>query len=457
MKQNTRGRYFTFILYPDNEIHMEVFRLIQTEYFQKLYDFTWCGMHHQPDAEAEYKEHLHIALAFKDVWTIAGVKRLLTSVGGCNQVFQLFTKDNHIKARELERAYEKVLDENGNTVMIEKDGKQVPKMQKGKLCRRDKKDDWKTYLPVLKSDGTPVYAPIDYSNTVQGHQERICTFVPEKWYEELDKFKNYVDSTGETLPVGKDKIWRKVDFWAVNHVEVVSNMRAMLIYFMHKDSQSIKNGKPMYSHTDFLGDKKLAHAILTGNNPGSDSDVHVKKLLDMMGTVDTVSDLLAYALSNGDGELVQFISGHAYLIMAMLKDHKTSRFHSAWVSSRHAQKKNCLKVETYEKVDISEKEEEVPAIPAWDADNLVPSGRFVMPEHEPDAIPVPDAPVEDAPAPVAPEEDTPEEKETLENLFKDLISRWDAEREQKVSEWQSDALEAGNYFKDLWRDETDEE
>jgi hypothetical protein len=392
-RKDTRGRNFTFVLYPDNNIHKQIIDLINSDYYKRMYRYTVTGLLHPTADDEHFKAHIHVAMHFRDVWTEPAVKRFLTYLSSANgQCYQLFTKDNRIVDRKLERAYEKVLDESGSPVMeMGKNGKMQPKLKKGKLQRRDKRDEWKTYQPVLRKDGSPVYAPI---NTTA---EKVATFVPEQWYETVLKFQGYVDSDGESKPVTDQMIWRKVDCPAVSHVEKVSNTRSLLIYFMHKDTQSRKSGKPVFSHDDFLWDKEFAHQILIGLDGGSSYHSVLCRILDAMNNAHNINDLLAISMENADGEMTDFIISHSYLIVSMLKEFLVSKYRKAWMKAKVARDLPTDVLDTYDKVDISEKEEQTPYIEPWGS-FLVPTGEYVYPD--PCAV-VPDGSmvVASAPAP----------------------------------------------------------
>lgn len=282
------GKWFTFLLYPENAIHCDILNYLLDEGYQETQGFKVVGMVHDRSiyttgtkAGQHKKTHIHMIMKTDVPHTSNAIAKML---GGSRPVLRLMQRDY---MAEHSTEINNIQDETGEVVFarqfVHSTGKE---------------------FPVLVDDGT------ETKNTVD------LDIPPEVWavLESTQHWDSlpmqfYNDSAYPQYRCAKNQYWKVVQKQDISHVEVVSDPKAYYLYLQHKDIASVRAGKEQYSKSEFFGNPELLsfldspcslrYQIQTLLDFFSTHGVkNGKQALDMLSCDDTSADMLEFYWKN---------------------------------------------------------------------------------------------------------------------------------------------------------------
>lgn len=241
--KNKTGKWFTFLLYPENNIHCDILNYLLDKKYQEIQGFKVIGMMHDRSIYAtgtksgqRKKTHIHMMMKTDAPHTSNAIAKML---GGSRPVLRLYQRD--------------YMAEHGTKIDVLKDGKNVVKDENGfdVFCRQFQSGTGKEF-PVLVDDGTEMKRTIDLDILPEIWEVLEST---QHWDSLPMQFYNNIDYP--QYRCADNQYWKIVQKQDISHVEVVSDPRAYYLYLQHRDIASVRAGKEQYSKSEFFGNAEL--------------------------------------------------------------------------------------------------------------------------------------------------------------------------------------------------------
>lgn len=257
-KTKKRGRYFAFILYPDDEYQMNLLRHLTS--FDRLIPCKVMYIAHSHGLnEMTRKSHYHVLIAFENPLSPDSVQKMLGCVG---TVWRLYTMV------QTEVVYDLHIDHGSPT--------------------RDPKPIYKK-VPVLRSESDPT-SFIDYP------------------YDDRET----VHDVMHRHPIEDDQCYFRTPLFIVKHVELVSDFQAYALYMLHRTYQARLDGKPQYQISDLCGDDDLISRAFPCTDPLADGGVE-SRLFDLCG-IYSQREVIKILMDNGDKEAFEFLRKYSTFV-----------------------------------------------------------------------------------------------------------------------------------------------
>lgn len=121
-------------------------------------------------------------------------------------------------------------------------------------------------------------------------------------------------------------IWRLVPIYNIPHVETVSDKNSLAVYLLHRDPQSLLEGKKtVYEMCDFFGDQDFIKSCFPPlKSPCKESLIDdVQSYIVQTGSL---FDLLRKANADNRTDVVEYVEKHGFLVQQMFKDCRHKAF-----------------------------------------------------------------------------------------------------------------------------------
>lgn len=121
-------------------------------------------------------------------------------------------------------------------------------------------------------------------------------------------------------------IWRLVPIYNIPHVETVSDKNSLAVYLLHRDPQSLLEGKKtVYEMCDFFGDQEFIKSCFPPlKSPCKESLIDdVQSYIVQTGSL---FDLLRIANADNRTDVVEYVEKHGFLVQQMFKDCRYKAF-----------------------------------------------------------------------------------------------------------------------------------
>lgn len=237
MKKRTsvsaRGKWFTFVLYPDCNAHRDILNYLLDEKVQEIQKFRVAGIMHDRDVYHEgpkqgmpKKPHMHIVMNTDNKHTAPAIAKMM---GGQRTVFRLYQRD----LKDTHSTELSVGDSAINRTFSHKTG---------------------DAYPVLVDKGYGELQPVDLDvppeiwEIMERPNGRHWDSLPEFYYDkpQYPQFK-----------CASNQFWKLVTTQDLSHAEVIADPLAYYLYLQHKDIASVRSGKAQYPETAFFGSEEL--------------------------------------------------------------------------------------------------------------------------------------------------------------------------------------------------------
>lgn len=115
-------------------------------------------------------------------------------------------------------------------------------------------------------------------------------------------------------------IWRLVPIYNIPHVETVSDKNSLAVYLLHRDPQSLLEGKKtVYEMCDFFGDQEFIKSCF----PPLKSPCKESLIVDVQSYIvqtGSLFDLLRKANADNRADVVEYVEKHGFLVQQMFMD-----------------------------------------------------------------------------------------------------------------------------------------
>lgn len=288
MMRNKTGKWFAFLLYPENNMHCDILNYLLDTNFQNVQGFRTIGMMHDRSVYTtgtktgqHKKTHIHIMIKTDTPHTSNAIAKML---GGSRPVLRLMQRDY---MSQHTTKISKVKDENGN-----------------ELFARQFVDSTGEEFPVLVDDGSETKSTIDLEIPSE-----VWTILESNHNWDSLPSQFYNNSDYPQFKCADNQYWKIVQRQDITHVEVVSDAKAYYLYLQHKDIASVRAGKEQYSVSEFFGSSELLKFLSTPNtlkyqlqtllNLFSANNVkNGKQALELLSYQEGCSDMLEFYWAN---------------------------------------------------------------------------------------------------------------------------------------------------------------
>lgn len=235
LKSNARqSKWFTFVLYPENNAHMEILNFLLDEKIQDMQEFSVAGMVHDRCVYLEgenkgkkKKSHVHVILKTKERHTPSAIAKMM---GGQRIVFRLYQRDEN---QEHDTKVNRPKNEEFERHFYASTGKEYPVL-----------------IDIGYDEKQPVDIEISSEIWANLKSGKIGNWnsLPEMYYDnpEYPQFK-----------CKKNQYWKIIRTQDINHVEIISDPKAYYLYLQHRDLASLRAGKVGYAEHEFFGSSEL--------------------------------------------------------------------------------------------------------------------------------------------------------------------------------------------------------
>lgn len=259
--KTTRGKWFTFLLYPECNAHRDILNYLLDDKVQEAQKFRVAGILHDKDVYSEgvkkgmlKKPHVHVIMNTENRHTAPAIAKMM---GGQRTVLRLYQRDaEHEHSTTLSLPKKK-----NNDTQTETEGQSITNSAPDNSKQEQEKGITRTFhhktgdeYPVLVDMGYGELQPVDL-DVPPNVWDFIATPDGHHW-DSLPKYF-YDNPNFPQFRCAKNQYWKLVTRQDVSHAEVIADPLAYYLYLQHKDLASVRNGKAQYPETDFFGNQEL--------------------------------------------------------------------------------------------------------------------------------------------------------------------------------------------------------
>lgn len=234
--KNKSGKWFAFILYPENNLHCDILNYILDAGYQERQGFKVVGMMHDRSIYTtgtktgqHKKTHIHIMMKTESPHTVTAIAKML---GGSRPVLRLYQRDY---MSEHSTDIDMVKDENG-----------------GDVFARYFEDSTGKEFPVLVDDGAELKSTVDLDIPPE-----VWTILESSQHWDSLPAQFYGRPDYPQFRCAENQYWKLAQKQDITHVEAISDPKAYYLYLQHRDMASVRAGKEQYSKSEFFGTAEL--------------------------------------------------------------------------------------------------------------------------------------------------------------------------------------------------------